>query len=302
MSARQVKDQQGRWVTPTQSVKTCPKGYRRCGRCDSKTGQGVFCRKDLCKLVQGASKAGAVQASGEYLGEAFSALFSMQSAMGWATTWAFGTKPFSSELKKYNAMKLLESYMGVGVFTVSSANKPPDMGKVCVVLLGKLAENQAVCGHGWWPHSNGANTTVLGKLNCEKHNPERQQHCVQKSGKTCGLVYPDKAYKSSDLRAVLDICVTPCMQDTTRTCNTCCMAPQQIAHLFKCCREQGCCPNQQRHRAQTTLSTRETQVSVTVSVAVEENQASVSVYDALLRCLQNPAKLDAMCLTGSSGH
>ena len=43
-------------------------------------------------------------------------------------------------------------------------------------------------------------------------------------------------------------------------------------------------------------------VSVTVSVTVEENTASVSVYDALLRCLQNPAKLDAMCLTGSSGH
>ena len=43
-------------------------------------------------------------------------------------------------------------------------------------------------------------------------------------------------------------------------------------------------------------------MSVSVSVTVEETTESASVYDALLRCLQNPAKLDAMCLTGSSGH
>ena len=43
-------------------------------------------------------------------------------------------------------------------------------------------------------------------------------------------------------------------------------------------------------------------VSVSVAVSVEENKPAVTVYDALLRCLQNPAKLDAMCLTGSSGH
>ena len=252
----------------------------------------------------GASKAGAAQAYRESWGGAINAL--KQSLPSAAFGWVFGTdvkNPFSSELKKRDALKLLGSYLGAEAFKQGIHAKAPDMGEVCAVLLGQLAENQPVCGHGWWPHRYGANTTVLGKLNCEKHNPERQQHCVvQKSGKACGLVYPDKAYKASDLQAVLDICVTPCIQDTTRTCMSCCMVPQQIAHLFTCCREQGCCPDQQRRRAQATIGTRETQVSVTVSVAVEENQASVSVYDALLRCLQNPAKLDAMCLTGSSGH
>ena len=64
-------------------------------------------------------------------------------------------------------------------------------------------------------------------------------------------------------------------------------------------------PDQQRP-AQSALGsgTRKGQVSVSVgvTVSVEETSSSMSVYDALLRCLQNPAKLDSMCLTGSSGH
>ena len=59
-----------------------------------------------------------------------------------------------------------------------------------------------------------------------------------------------------------------------------------------------------RRRAQAAPVPHEAQVSVSVAVTVtvEETSSSVTVYDALLRCLQNPQKLDAMCLTGSSGH
>ena len=43
-------------------------------------------------------------------------------------------------------------------------------------------------------------------------------------------------------------------------------------------------------------------VGVSVSVTVEDNTAASSVYDKLLRCLQHPAKLDAVCLAGSTAH
>ena len=116
--------------------------------------------------------------------------------------------------------------------------------------------------------------------------------------------WPGKNYTASDLVAVLDLCVTPCMRDTA---SGCCKVPLKIAPKFACCRELCACPDQggpgaSRRRAQPVLDPREAQVSVSVSVTVEETSSSLSVYDALLRCLQNLAKLDAMCLTGSSGH
>ena len=131
-------------------------------------------------------------------------------------------------------------------------------------------------------------TDLVWKINCAKQ---------------ARSVYPAKRNTASDLTAVLEICVTPCMDDRTRTC---CVVPKQVAFMFPCCREMRCCPDQKtqsRRRTQVAPGgPREEQVSVSVSVTVEETTSSASVYDALLRCLQNPARLDAMCLTGSSGH
>ena len=43
--------------------------------------------------------------------------------------------------------------------------------------------------------------------------------------------------------ALLDLCTTPCFQDPHRPC---CLVPAAIAAFFPCCREQFCCPDQQR--------------------------------------------------------
>ena len=135
------------------------------------------------------------------------------------------------------------------------------------------------------------------------HQSQKHRRLFKADPKTMlktNVVYKEK----SDMLMALDLCVTPCMHDAlTKQGNICCTVPRIIAPLFPCCRELGCCPDQllARRRTQASMG-RNAQVSVSVSVSVEDNNAAVSVYDALLRCLQNPAKLDAMCLTGSGGH
>ena len=171
-----------------------------------------------------------------------------------------------------------ESYLGM----FKTYLLQPKMEEICHGLLNKVGTGQPVCGHRYSLNNN--------RVNCKK----------SKFG------YYSKPYAATDLLAVTEICVTPCMTDTTRKMR-CCVVPEAVAMLFSCCREMQCCPDQQgrRHRrAQAALGSgaRAAQAGVAVSVTVEDNSASVSVYDALLRCLQNPAKLDAMCLTGSSGH
>ena len=168
----------------------------------------------------------------------------------------------------------IDRYLGKGVLRALDGDKikTSAISDVCDTLMKKLVTKETVCGQ---PYGYDAR-----KIDC-----------------TAATSKPEHR----DLLAVLSVCVTPCMNDNTRTC---CAVPESISHRFPCCRELRCCPDQTRRRVQATSGPREAQVSVSVSVsvAVEETSSSVSVYDALLRCLQNPAKLDAMCLTGSSGH
>lgn len=184
------------------------------------------------------------------------------------------------EIKKRKSKKMIQmdDYLGDGQYGKNVEN----MRKICGDLLDKLNSGTPVCGQ---PYVAGGTYT----LNCEaKEHP-------------CGGPASPKKNTSSDMLAVLDVCVSPCMRDKSQKC---CAVPAQIAPQFQCCREWCKCPDQpsKAGRAQTALGPRQVQVSVAVSVTVEHNTASTSVYDALLRCLQNPANIDAMCLTGSSGH
>ena len=104
--------------------------------------------------------------------------------------------------------------------------------------------------------------------------------------------YSHRAYSASDVLAVLDICVTPCMTDPmgySGASADCCMVPDREAKLFP-----GCSDCRRRRRAQALDSgARAAQVSVTVAVNVQKSSRSSSVYDALLRCLQ--VRYDASC-------
>ena len=170
-----------------------------------------------------------------------------------------------------------ESYLGIGQLKANAAN----LDDICVKLMTKLAKGETVCGK---PYVNNTNYV----LNCDKKFNAK---------------YYNKTYVATGLLAVLEVCVSTCMDDPGQTC---CMVPLPLQPRFPCCRSMGCCPDQNaRRRAQSSraaLGPHRAQVSVSVSVTVEETSSSMSVYDALLRCLQNPAKLDSMCLTGSSGH
>ena len=84
--------------------------------------------------------------------------------------------------------------------------------------------------------------------------------------------------------AILSVCVKTCMEDAKAgKGSVCCFVPQAYAHLFACCRELGCCPDQKRRlRGSAGVA-----VTVTVQVEVESNSAAHSAFDILLACLAN---------------
>ena len=212
-------------------------------------------------------------------------------------------------------MDRIESYLG-NEFTSCGGDLMRAGGDkleaICRGLFNKLNLGQPVCGEIFTPSYRPLTGKILQwrPLTME-YSPPNKVNCKKTSVQTKFQTgYRDKPYVASDVLAVMDICVTPCMHEKTKSAH-CCMVPENAAHLFACCREMNCCPDQQpngrRHRrAQDALGSdarsAHAGVSVSVTVAVEENNAADTVYNALLRCLQNPAKLDAMCLTGSSGQ
>ena len=99
-----------------------------------------------------------------------------------------------------------------------------------------------------------------------------------------------KTKTATDVVALLDMCTTPCMIDPRQLC---CMVPPQIAFFFPCCREQHCCPDQQRRLVDVGATQRANQAAVSVAIAVdvEESSASKSRYVMILGCLNNDANI-----------
>ena len=105
--------------------------------------------------------------------------------------------------------------------------------------------------------------------------------------------------KEPELFVGLRLCSTPCMKDKA---NTCCYVPTAIAPLFPCCRQLGCCPDQQNDQvamvgSRRSLGAKATQPrglpAVSVSVSIEETSSSETTYGSMMQCLKSPT---AVCL------